>query len=209
MILLKVSYKMSDFCNSFYRLSLFIAKRTFRPDGKLLINRIVIAVISIIYISTTTVYVVVGFGANMKQAYSEELVIDEFLRADNAMSVVKEADRIATIKGFTESVSFLDDKLAATDDGFTRCILLMEKSTLFINYKEYRLALKYALEATANDNNDTAYSLVAQIYEKLGEYNKAVEFYEKAIYFVDVRKSHSSVEIEFYNNRINYIENEL
>ena len=101
-----------------------------------------------------------------------------------------------------DAVVTYDNAVKATEDPLEKSILLKNKAVLYVNDGKYDEALTVAKESeTLNQNADTA-QFIALIYEKKGDKQKAIEYYQKAILLVDKTQDLANSDIQYYQSRI-------
>ena len=89
-----------------------------------------------------------------------------------------------------------------TNDNDQKSIFLSQKATLLFNNAQYEEALVVALEAESAKKDATAEGFIAQIYEKKGDKQKAIEYYQSALVLVDKSQPTSDVDIQYYQSVI-------
>lgn len=97
-----------------------------------------------------------------------------------------------------EAVKDLDKSIATADDAPQKAQMLSAKSTVYLNDGDTDNALRFAKEAF--DTNPTAgiASLVAQIYEKMGDKANAASYYKKAVDALDRNNPLYDEDKQFY-----------
>lgn len=113
-------------------------------------------------------------------------------------TVMSDAKRLAYSGKIDEAATLYDDAVSATSDSYEKSMLLISKATIYFNESKYDEALSITLEAEGIKPTETGTHLTAQIYEKLGDNQKAAEYYRKAIPLVDKTKPLADDDIAYY-----------
>lgn len=146
-------------------------------------------------------YVVFNYSSSMIQD-DRSLKIDEFSRTSKAFHVIEETEKLFDDVGLNESINYLDDQINLVTDVRQKSIFSMERAVLYLNSEIYDMSLDSAQSAVLYEKSDSSYALLARIYEKTGDYNKAIENYNYAIYYSDIKLSDVSADVVYYKTKI-------
>lgn len=95
-----------------------------------------------------------------------------------------------------------DTAIKNTNDNSQKSILFSQKATLLFNKRLYDEALVAALQAESAQKDAAIESFIAQIYEKKGDKQQAIVYYQKAILLVDSSQAIADSDIQYYKSVI-------
>lgn len=90
----------------------------------------------------------------------------------------------------------------AKDDNLLIAALLLDQATIYFNNDNNEKALEIAKQAESYENSEVIVHFIAQIYEKMKNYPKSIEYYEMAITLVDKNLPMADENINYYNYKI-------
>jgi len=105
----------------------------------------------------------------------------------------------------SDAVKTIDNAIKLTTDVKSRSYLQLVKSTTYYNDGNYDGALDAALASEANNRDSNIEQVIATIYEQKGDKKDAVNYYQKAIGLVDKSSPTGSSDIQYYQNKIDYL----
>ncbi len=160
-----------------------------------------------IIIVTVTIIIAVGGAVNYWLFVSNQTVtIPQNINTSDVTDATDQTDTNAEILAnngdITGAKTLYDDAINQTDDPIDKSSLLLSKATVSFNAGNYDDALLDTKQAEALDNNVVITGFIAQIYEKKGDKQKAIEYYQKAITLVDIKQPLSGDDIKHYQSKI-------
>lgn len=123
-------------------------------------------------------------------------------RADKINQTVDEAKALANNNKVSDAVIVYDQAIKSAEDDYSKSVLLLSKATMYFNASDYSNALAISLTAEATIDSDVTEYFIAQIYEKKGDNENAIKYYQKAIDLVDSTDPLSKDDIQYYQNKI-------
>lgn len=115
---------------------------------------------------------------------------------------VSSAQALANNGKLDEAKAAYDNAAKNASDDDQKSIFLSQKATLLFNTGNYDEALVVALEAESAKKDAAIEGFIAQIYEKKGDKQKAIEYCQNAIDLVDKSQSVSDSDIQYYQSVI-------
>lgn len=123
-------------------------------------------------------------------------------RADKINQTVDEAKALVNNNKVSDAVIVYDQAIKSAEDDYSKSVLLLSKATMYFNASDYSNALAISLTAEATIDSDVTEYFIAQIYEKKGDNENAIKYYQKAIDLVDSTDPLSKNDIQYYQNKI-------
>lgn len=111
-----------------------------------------------------------GTADTSNSAQSETAATNTKLQLD---AMASNGNVSGALKGYDSAISGSSDSGAKRD-------LLISKATVALNNKQYDVALSAAQEADGIRSDFNTLSIEAESYDGMGNYAKAIEFYQKA-----------------------------
>lgn len=108
--------------------------------------------------------------------------------------------------GYEEAVKVYDEQINLTSNDTEKQTLMMSKSALYYDQKNYAKALEIALQADNLVSDQNSNQFIAKIYQALGEKQKAIDYYKKAITLITPENPLASFDRETYQNKINELQ---
>lgn len=130
---------------------------------------------------TYTPYLVMGGAEKVKRAKMHEAVSYVHKAPNLAGGYIDLADSYVANKDYDKALKSLKKALKLADNDEVRGMIYYNFAVVYYYSNDYVKAQKYLLAAqNINNNEDSAY-LLAEIYSKSNQFNKAVTEYEKLI----------------------------
>lgn len=122
--------------------------------------------------------------------------------AENVEKTLIDARKLDFAGSTDDAMALYDDAINKAENSYQKSILLTGKAASYFDDGNIDGALTIALEADAANQNDTVSYFIAQIYEKKGDNQKAVEYYQKAILFIDKSSPVADADVQYFQSKI-------
>jgi tetratricopeptide (TPR) repeat protein len=119
---------------------------------------------------------------------------------DKANALYQQGKKDEAIKLYQQAAS-----LAGTKEQQNLASLSM--ATSYFNSGDYKDALTAAIAAENSQKDSNTEQFIASIYEKMGDNQNAIKYYQSAISLVDKTQPQASDDIEYYQSRIKALSN--
>lgn len=149
-----------------------------------------------------TVLVVLGLASLLYAYYQNNLSSRKNTIAKEVSAIVVDAQKLSNTGKITDASAAYDSAINKTEDSVAKGNLLISKATIYLNNGEYDTALSIAKGAESISQNDVVTSLIAQIYEKQGNKQKAIEYYKKTLTLMDKTQPTYDFDTKFYQSEI-------
>lgn len=147
---------------------------------------------------TLGVIAYVAFVSDQSNSEVEEQKIRELSLNNDKKAFEGDAD--GALKAY-------DEAIASQSDDTLKANLLIKKSALAFSNDRKEVALESAQTAYDLEVNLGTASTLAQLYDKKGEKEKAIEYYKKAVDLIDTEADpESSMDESFFKRRIAELE---
>ena len=90
----------------------------------------------------------------------------------------------------------------AKDDNLLIAALLLDQATIYFNNSNNEKALEIAKRAESYRDSEAVVHFIAQVYERIKDYPRSIEYYQKAIALVDKSLPMADENINYYNYKI-------
>lgn len=128
---------------------------------------------------------------------------------EKTINAVKNINILYSNGKIEEAAAGYDKMISEEEDVFLKSIYTTDKAMLYFNYNDFDKALEIALESEKLNKNELNASLVAEIYEKKGEFEKSAEYYKKARDLLDKDDPIYDDYVAGYNYKIDRVENSV
>jgi predicted negative regulator of RcsB-dependent stress response len=117
-------------------------------------------------------------------------------------TAVSDAQTLANNGNTTAAAAKYDVAIKSSTDNTQKSIIMSSKATLYFNTGDYNGALVAAKEAEAVDKTKNVESFIGQIYEKMGDKQNAIKYYQNAIALVDKSQPMADSYIDYIQTKI-------
>lgn len=122
---------------------------------------------------------------------------------ESTKNISDRAQRLSSSGKTEEALEIYENAIENTDDVYTKSFLLLEKASLYSNKNMPDDALDAAKKAyDLNENSVSATSYLANHYDRLGNSQLAIEYYNKTIDLLNLENPRDYDEINYCINRI-------
>jgi tetratricopeptide (TPR) repeat protein len=126
--------------------------------------------------------------------------------AAEARASFNNVDKLVNTDKTDEAKAAYDELIKNTSDPNQKAFLLLDKATLYLKDSKYDEALAIAKEAeNYGPKSSGVASYIAQIYSLKGDKQNAIDYYQKAVSFVDKTDPMSGSDIKDYQDIIKYL----
>lgn len=122
--------------------------------------------------------------------------------AKETSQTVENAKKLANNGSIDDAKTAYDGAIKKTEDPYQKSVLLLSKATLYYNDGKYDDALATAKEAESINQTDNITNFIARIYEKKGDKQKAIEYYQKTITLIDKSQPLADSDAKYYQSKI-------
>jgi len=122
--------------------------------------------------------------------------------AKETSQTVEDAKKLANNGSIDDAKTAYDGAIKKTEDPYQKSVLLLSKATLYYNDGKYDDALATAKEAESINQTDNVTNFIARIYEKKGDKQKAIEYYQKTITLIDKSQPLANADAKYYQSKI-------
>lgn len=109
-------------------------------------------------------------------------------------------------KNVEDAVKSYDEAISEAKDSVKKSEILIAKSVMYLNNKNYDEALTFASEALALNPNSNSYQYIAQVYSVMGKKDEAISSYKKAIELIDKTDPMAKSDVKYYQDSIVQLE---
>lgn len=118
---------------------------------------------------------------------------------------LKDADVLSNTGKKESAEQAYDEAIKMVDDPSKKINLILQKAMLYSNDSKYDEALAIAKEAESVTLDANAASYIGSLYERKGDKQKAIEYYQKTISLIDKTISGSDEYIKDYQRKIDWL----
>jgi len=122
--------------------------------------------------------------------------------AKETSQTVENAKKLANNGSIDDAKTAYDGAIKKTEDPYQKSVLLLSKAILYYNNSKYDDALVTAREAESINQTDNVTNFIARIYEKKGDKQKAIEYYQKTITLIDKSQPLADSDAKYYQSKI-------
>ena len=123
-------------------------------------------------------------------------------RKKEIVQLITDADTLANKGDINGAKVAYDSAIKKTEDPYKKSTLIITKATALFNDGKYDDALAVAKGAEAINENDDVTSFIAQTYEKKGDSQNAIKYYQKSITLTDKFSPLADSYIQYYQTKI-------
>jgi tetratricopeptide (TPR) repeat protein len=150
-----------------------------------------------------TLFVIGVAGAwiysSFQKSYNDSQSAKQKQEIDN---LTNDVDVLISNNKANEALSLYESKIKTTGDREQLDILLTGKATVYFNDGKYNEALNTLKELDINRPSENSSQFIAQIYDKKGDVQKSIEYYNKAISLVNKNDPMGDSSINEYKDKI-------
>lgn len=110
--------------------------------------------------------------------------------------------------GVDSAVQVADEAVSKTNDNYQKTVLLIAKANIYYDNQDYDKALEVAFDAESIEKNTMVYGFIAVVYERKGDNQKAIEYYQKTIDLIKAGDLEDESP-EYYEEMIKTLDNQL
>lgn len=158
-------------------------------------KRLIIIIILIILVCVIVGYFVFMF-------FQKSSIDQQNKKTEEINKLVNNAQVYENTGKIDDAKNAYDKAINETSDKQQKANFLISKAVAILNTGDNDGALSVALESEGIIQSNNTASLIAQIYEKKGDIQKAIEYYQKAVSLTDKLNYLNERELIYYQRKI-------